>query len=194
MILRVSVVATEVDHLSRCRYVRACSVRGPLYPLNALMLHGLIYAQHAKNLSTDPANDFADEVRDYFGTGTQLQEMYITPSLLSKENWDVLARRRSGRGTTPVSCAIRTGSAEIRRNWKSTVGLRGRRRRQSSSCGTRATSHSGSHWTSGRHLRFPEMRPRTLRRRARGQKTAPCQLFDSVQASRMCFRWRRSKC
>jgi hypothetical protein len=64
---------------------------GPLYPLNALMLHGLIYAQHAKNLSTDPANDFADEVRDYFGTGTQLQEMYITPSLLSKENWDVLA-------------------------------------------------------------------------------------------------------
>ena len=64
---------------------------GPLYPLNALMLHGLIYAQHAKNLNTDPGNDFADEVHDYFGTGTQLQEMYITPSLLSKENWDVLA-------------------------------------------------------------------------------------------------------
>ena len=64
---------------------------GPLYPLNALMLHGLIYAQSAKNLSTDPNNDFGDEVRDYFGTGTQLQEMYITPSLLTKENWDALA-------------------------------------------------------------------------------------------------------
>jgi hypothetical protein len=64
---------------------------GPLYPLNALMLHGLIYAQHAKNLGTDPGNDFTDEVHDYFGTGTQLQEMYITPSLLSKENWDTLA-------------------------------------------------------------------------------------------------------
>ncbi len=64
---------------------------GPLYPLNALMLHGLIYAQHAKNLSTDPHGDFGDEVRDYFGTGTQLQEMYITPSLLSKEDWDAIA-------------------------------------------------------------------------------------------------------
>jgi hypothetical protein len=64
---------------------------GPLYPLNALMLHGLIYAQHAENLNADPNNDFGDEVRDYFGTGTQLQEMYITPSLLTKENWDTVA-------------------------------------------------------------------------------------------------------
>jgi hypothetical protein len=64
---------------------------GPLYPLNSLMLHGIIYAQKAKNLDTYPGGDFKDEVRDYFGTGTQLQEMYITPSLLTKENWDDLA-------------------------------------------------------------------------------------------------------
>ena len=64
---------------------------GPLYPLNSLMLHGMIYAQHAKNLGDDPGNDFTAEVHDYFGTGTQLQEMYITPSLLSKNNWDTLA-------------------------------------------------------------------------------------------------------
>jgi hypothetical protein len=64
---------------------------GPLYPLNSLMLHGIIYAEKAKNLSTDPGNDFSDEVHDYFGTGTQLQEMYITPALLTKENWDDLA-------------------------------------------------------------------------------------------------------
>ncbi len=64
---------------------------GPLYPLNSLMLHGLIYARHAKNLDSDPNDDFADEVHDYFGTGTQLQEMYITPALLSQENWDTLA-------------------------------------------------------------------------------------------------------
>lgn len=63
---------------------------GPLYPLNSLMLHGLIYARYAKNLGTDPTNDFTAEVHDYFGTGTQLQEMYITPSLLTKENWDTL--------------------------------------------------------------------------------------------------------
>jgi hypothetical protein len=65
--------------------------KGPLFPLNSLMLHGLIYARSAKNLDTDPQDDFASEVRDYFGTGTQLQEMYITPSLLTAKNWDVLA-------------------------------------------------------------------------------------------------------
>jgi hypothetical protein len=64
---------------------------GPLFPLNSLMLHGLIYAQHANHLDTDPNGDFADEVHDYFGTGTQLQEMYITHSLLTEKDWDVLA-------------------------------------------------------------------------------------------------------
>ena len=66
--------------------------KGPLFPLNSLMLHGLIYARSAKNLDTDPGDDFGSEVRDYFGTGTQLQEMYITPSLLTQKNWDVLAQ------------------------------------------------------------------------------------------------------
>ena len=65
--------------------------QGPLFPLNSLMLHGMIYAKQAEGLATDPDNDFADEVHSYFGTGTQLQEMYITPSLLSKSNWDTLA-------------------------------------------------------------------------------------------------------
>jgi hypothetical protein len=64
---------------------------GPLYPLNSLMLHGLIYAQQARNLSTDPEHDFASEVHSYFGSGTQLQEMYITPGLLTAEDWDTLA-------------------------------------------------------------------------------------------------------
>jgi hypothetical protein len=64
---------------------------GPLYPLNSLMLHGMIFAKHRKQLDDDPGNDFRSEVRSYFGTGTQLQEMYITPSLLSDTNWDDLA-------------------------------------------------------------------------------------------------------
>ena len=66
-------------------------LRGPLYPLNSLMLHGIIYAQRAKDLNIDPQHDFADEVQSYFGSGTQLQEMYITPSLLSGPDWDILA-------------------------------------------------------------------------------------------------------
>lgn len=64
---------------------------GPLYPLNSLMLHGMIYARYAKKLNVDPGHDFSDEVRSYFGTGTQLQEMYITHSLLSDADWDALA-------------------------------------------------------------------------------------------------------
>ena len=64
---------------------------GPLYPLNSLMLHGMIYARFRKKLDSDPGNDFRNEIRSYFGTGTQLQEMYITPSLLTERNWDDLA-------------------------------------------------------------------------------------------------------
>jgi len=64
---------------------------GPLFPMNSLMLHGLIFARYAERLGSDPNHDFADEVHSYFGTGTQLQEMYITSSLLSDQDWDVLA-------------------------------------------------------------------------------------------------------
>ena len=64
---------------------------GPLFPLNSLMLHGLIYAQHHRQLDKDPGNDFRNEIRSYFGTGTQLQEMYITPFLLTEANWNDLA-------------------------------------------------------------------------------------------------------
>lgn len=71
-------------------YERVVS-RGPLFPLNSLMLHGIIYARYNPRLKDDPGDDFANEVRSYFGTGTQLQEMYLTPELLSKKNWDVLA-------------------------------------------------------------------------------------------------------
>ncbi|GGY17623.1 enterotoxin [Rhodanobacter panaciterrae] len=66
-------------------------LKGPLFPINSLMLHGIIYAQKNPRLNTDPGHDFANEVHSYFATGTELQEMYITPSLLAKEDWDTLA-------------------------------------------------------------------------------------------------------
>ena len=67
-------------------------VQGPLFPLNSLMLHGLVYATHAKHLNDDPGGDFSSEVQSYFASGTQLQEMYCTPALLSERNWDEIAR------------------------------------------------------------------------------------------------------
>ncbi|CAE6717015.1 alpha-galactosidase [Paraburkholderia haematera] len=66
-------------------------VRSPLFPLNSLMLHGIIYAQCNERLNTAQGQDFAHEVHSYFGSGAQLQELYITPSLLGDGDWDVLA-------------------------------------------------------------------------------------------------------
>lgn len=65
--------------------------QGPLFPLNSLMLHGIIYARQAEHLGDDPERVFVHEIHDYFGGGTQLQEMYITHALLSGADWDVLA-------------------------------------------------------------------------------------------------------
>ncbi|WP_315903394.1 enterotoxin [Photorhabdus kleinii] len=65
--------------------------KGPLFPLNSLMLHGIVYAKQAKHLDKQSPKDFADQVWSYFGSGTQLQEMYVTPELLTTEDWDTLA-------------------------------------------------------------------------------------------------------
>lgn len=65
--------------------------KSELFPLNSLMLHGVIFAQHTKHLKADPFGDFDDEVRSFFCTGTQCQELYITPDLLNDHHWDQLA-------------------------------------------------------------------------------------------------------
>lgn len=65
--------------------------RSELYPLNSLMLHGIIFAKSAHGLNYDTNNIFRSEIRAFFGNGTQLQEMYVTPALLSQQNWDDLA-------------------------------------------------------------------------------------------------------
>ena len=88
----VGTLSRALDHLSR----RATPIErvvqdGPLYPLNSLMLHGTDLCAAPPQLDKDPGNDFRNEIRSYFGTGTQLQEMYITPSLLTEANWDDLA-------------------------------------------------------------------------------------------------------
>jgi hypothetical protein len=66
--------------------------RSPLFPINSLMVHGVIYAAHAEGLESDPGADFTNEVRSYFGNGAQLQELYLSPELLTAQNWDVLAQ------------------------------------------------------------------------------------------------------
>jgi hypothetical protein len=66
--------------------------QAPLYPLNSIMLHGMVFALkgEAEAIEWNHA-DFIDEIHDYFGTGTHLQEMYITASKMTPETWDALA-------------------------------------------------------------------------------------------------------
>jgi hypothetical protein len=71
-------------------------VRGPLYPLSSYMLHGIeinlnstgVGRQRVVGLET---KDITDDIRSFFGTGTNCQELYVTPSMMKPEIWDVLA-------------------------------------------------------------------------------------------------------
>jgi len=77
--------------------------QSPYFPLNSLMLHGIIYARHARGLNIDPAGDLPDEVWSYFASGTGLQELYVSPELLTQKDWDLIARAaRWARERAPV--------------------------------------------------------------------------------------------
>src|SRR6185437_9325228 len=56
-----------------------------------LMVHGIICGRLAKGLTNASEEDSRDDVREYFGMGTQLQELYLTPESLNPTNWDDLA-------------------------------------------------------------------------------------------------------
>lgn len=72
----------------------------PLYPISSLMTHG-IYVNHLPLAGNpyDPATprptydvkDIRDEIRSFFGTGTNLQELYVAPNLMTTDIWDALA-------------------------------------------------------------------------------------------------------
>jgi len=62
--------------------------RAPLYPINSLMTQGVMFANHG--LPQERGGLVAD-IRAFFASGTNCQELYITPSLLDAEAWDALA-------------------------------------------------------------------------------------------------------
>ncbi len=65
--------------------------KSDLFPLNSLMIHGIIFAKGAHGLNHDTNSVLKSEIRAYFGNGTQLQELYITPALMKPADWDALA-------------------------------------------------------------------------------------------------------
>ena len=62
--------------------------RGPLYPLNALMTQGVMIANHGL---PDATEGLVEDIRDFFASGTNCQELYITPSMMGPKHWDALA-------------------------------------------------------------------------------------------------------
>jgi len=77
----------------RDMYCYRCIVQwGPLYPLNSLMLHGPCIGERVNpgKMARDEQS-VADEIWTFFGSGTDLQELYISPHLLTDKMWDELA-------------------------------------------------------------------------------------------------------
>lgn len=65
---------------------------GPLFPLNSLMLCGICIADLGIPRQFEINDkDISDEIWSFFGTGTNLQELYINPHDLNTSAWDCLA-------------------------------------------------------------------------------------------------------
>lgn len=66
--------------------------RAPLYPINSLMTVTVCFGQlgTALQMGREP-EDVADEMWMAAASGTQNFELYLTPSLMTQELWDVLA-------------------------------------------------------------------------------------------------------
>ncbi|MFH1740179.1 MAG: enterotoxin [bacterium] len=67
-------------------------LKAPLYPINSLMTQGFAHAKHgyASELGNSD-KEIRSELRSFFASGTCLQELYVTPSMMSPQNWDDLA-------------------------------------------------------------------------------------------------------
>lgn len=82
---------TYRDDVIYRRFAQPC----PLFPLNSLMMHGIIvtdiYGMPVSDKDAD-TRAFANEVWMGVGCGTGLQEYYINPEMMSGKWWDILAR------------------------------------------------------------------------------------------------------
>jgi hypothetical protein len=66
--------------------------KAPLFPLNSLMLHGVAHGARAEGpMVAQSGTNLLHEARSYFGSGTQLQELYVTPGWMTPQSWDDLA-------------------------------------------------------------------------------------------------------
>ena len=75
-------------------YCRQCFVKlSPLYPLNSVMAHGVVHGRNFQGGSIGQSNppDLKNEARTYFAIGASLQELYLTPSMMTSNAWNEVA-------------------------------------------------------------------------------------------------------
>jgi hypothetical protein len=74
--------------------------KAPLYPISSLMIHGVFVNRLPLSGNPyDPASkpptwetpEIVAEIRSFFASGTNLQELYVEPELMTAETWDALA-------------------------------------------------------------------------------------------------------
>lgn len=65
----------------------------PLYPLNSAMHHGIVHGRDFQGGAMGKSNtaDLKNEARSYFANGASLQELYLTPSMMTSNAWDHIA-------------------------------------------------------------------------------------------------------
>ena len=66
--------------------------KSPLYPLNSVMHHGIVNGRCFQGERVGKSGPrLKNEARSYFANGASLQELYITPSMMTPEAWDDVA-------------------------------------------------------------------------------------------------------
>jgi hypothetical protein len=67
-------------------------VPSPLYPLNSCMHHGIVHGRCFQGDKVGKSGpNLKNEARSYFANGTSLQELYLTPSMMTADAWDRVA-------------------------------------------------------------------------------------------------------
>ena len=65
--------------------------RSPLYPLNSVMHHGIVHGRQFQGEKVGKAGpELRHEARSYFANGAMLQELYLTPSMMTPAGWDAV--------------------------------------------------------------------------------------------------------
>jgi len=67
--------------------------QGLLFPLPALMTHGVVDARHTPyDVRQEDDEGWANYVMNYLGRGTMMRELYLTPANLTQKRWTILGR------------------------------------------------------------------------------------------------------